>query len=114
MSGRKSRNKGARGEREWAAYLAEHFGCEDAHRGRQYSGGPDSPDVAKGIPGTHAEVKRTEKLSLYAAMEQAECDAGDAVPYVAHRRNGKRWLVICYADDLPSLSTQVFLQKAGE
>ncbi len=114
MSGRKSRSKGARGEREWAAYLAEHFGCEDAHRGRQYHGGPDSPDVANGIPGTHCEVKRCEKLSLYEAMEQAECDAGDDTPYVAHRRNGNRWLVVCYADDLLALATRVVLQKESE
>ena len=114
MSGKKSRDKGARGEREWAKILAELFGCDDAHRGRQCHGGPDSPDVAKGIPGTHAEVKRTEKLSLYAAMSQAFDDAGDDVPYVAHRRNNEDWLVIVRADDLAELATQIYLHLASK
>ena len=93
-----SRSKGCRGEREWAEYLREH-GYPEARRGRQYSGSPDSPDVVCGIPDTHAEVKRTETISPYKAMDQAIRDAGDDVPYVAHRRNDKIWLVILRADD---------------
>ena len=114
MSGSKSKNKGARGEREWAAYLAEHFRCVEAHRGRQYSGGPDSPDVACGIPGTHCEVKRTERLRLYEAMQQAVVDAGEAVPYVAHRANNEDWLVIVRASDLARLAELVYLQLAAD
>lgn len=94
-----SRAKGARGEREWAAWLREH-GCANAHRGRQHKGTPDSPDVADGIPGTHAEVKRVEALSIYKAMEQAKADAGDDVPYVAHKRNRRPWLIVIEADDV--------------
>jgi len=93
-----SQEKGKRGEREWAEYLREH-GYPEARRGRQFRGSPDSPDVVCGIPDTHAEVKRTETLSIYAAMFQAEYDCGDDMPYVAHRRNGKEWLVILRADD---------------
>ena len=115
MSGRKSREKGARGEREWAGQLRDLFGCDDAHRGRQYHGGPDAPDVAKGIPGTHCEVKRTEKLSLYAAIEQALIDCGTTdVPYVAHRRNNEEWLVIVRADDLAEMATRIYLHLAGQ
>jgi len=100
--GRMQRSKGARGEREFAAEFNKLFHTE-AHRGRQYHGGPDSPDVV--IPGVpiHPEVKRTEKLSLYAAMEQAVEDAGEDVPIVGHKRNGKPWLAVVRLDDLPRL-----------
>lgn len=96
-----SRQKGARGEREWRDFLRENWDCPDAIRGVQYHGGPDSPDVRGGVPGTHAEVKRVESLSLYKAMEQAVDDAPEGeVPYVAHRRNNKPWLVVVRAEDI--------------
>lgn len=98
MGGKKSRNKGARGEREWAEFLKKRG--FDAHRGRQYSGGPDSPDVVDSTP-LHWEVKRTEKLSLYPALEQAADDAllTTELPAVAHRRNNKEWVVAMYASE---------------
>jgi Holliday junction resolvase len=45
--GRKSREKGKRGELELAAELRRLFGIE-ARRGVQYCGGGDSPDVVAG------------------------------------------------------------------
>ncbi|MHC1623175.1 MAG: PDDEXK family nuclease [Candidatus Methanospirareceae archaeon] len=103
MGGKMSRNKGAAGEREFAAQLRDLFGV-DAHRGRQYHGGPEAPDVVCEIEGIHWEVKRTEGLSLYPALEQSkgDCDWGE-VPVVAHRRNRKPWVVCCYFDDLLEL-----------
>jgi hypothetical protein len=50
--------------------------------------------------GLHFEVKRTERLSLYDALEQAERDSGDNCPVVLHRRNRKRRTAIVYLDDL--------------
>lgn len=94
-----SRAKGQRGERQWSAWLREH-GYPEARRGVQYQGGPGSPDVVNGIPGTHCEVKLVEHLHLYPAMRQAVDDSGEAVPYVAHRRNYKPWLVTVRAEDL--------------
>lgn len=95
-----SRNKGARGEREWAAVLRS-MGWEEAHRGQQHAGGSDSPDVAKGIPNTHAEVKRVERLNIDKAMEQAIRDAGDDLcPYVAHRKDRGEWLVTLRSKDM--------------
>lgn len=94
-----SRAKGKRGELAWASELRA-MGYDGAHRGAQYQGGPDSPDVADGIPGTHCEVKYTERLDLPGAMAQAIKDAGDSVPYVAHRRARHPWLVTVRASDL--------------
>ena len=94
-----SRNKGARGELEFARFLsARGF---SARRGRQYQGSPESPDVrCEELEGVISwEVKRVEKLSIEKAMAQAIGDAGDAVPVVAHRRNHCEWLVTLRAED---------------
>ena len=98
--GSMSRRKGAAGEREAAAALNEVFGTR-FHRGRQYHGGPDSPDLAGDMPGLHIEVKRVERLSLYPAMFQARRDAApDQVPVVMHRANNRPWLIVVEIADL--------------
>ena len=104
--GRRSLTKGKRGEREAAAEIRRLFGT-DASRGRQYCGGPDSPDIVTGIEDVHFEVKRAESLQLYAAIEQATRDAAGKVPVVLHRRNCKPWLAIVPLDELPQLVFQL-------
>ena len=91
-----SREKGKRGERAVAALFRE-YGF-DAHRGQQYHGGSDSPDVV-GVPGLHIEVKRTERLNLYDALAQAKRDAGEDLPVVIHRKNDSEWVTIMSFDD---------------
>ncbi len=110
-----SRQKGARGEREWRDQLRnEGF---DARRGQQFSGGAESPDViCDSLPGIHWEVKRVERGNPYDWMQQAKRDAGDSkIPVVAHKRNGEDWLCILRAEDFfqliretnqPLISTQ--------
>jgi Holliday junction resolvase len=110
-----SRQKGARGEREWSAKLREH-GFR-ARRGVQYAGGPDSPDVlCEDLPGIHFEVKRTERLHLYDALAQAVREAGDKLPVVAHRANDCEWVVILRADDVLGLlrETRLVRDASGE
>lgn len=95
--GRKSREKGKRGEREVAQFLREHG--HDGRRGQQYNGSDGSADVV-GLPGIHIEVKRVETLRLRESMEQAKADARDGeIPTVWHRKNGERWVVILDAED---------------
>lgn len=53
--GKHQRDKGKRGELKHRDVLRK-LGFTDAHRGVQYAGGKDSPDVV-GIPGVHHEVK---------------------------------------------------------
>lgn len=98
--GRASREKGKRGEREAAAELGAILGV-DARRGVQYQGGPDSPDVVlDGVP-IHVEAKRTERLALWAAVEQAKADAPTGkVPCVWHKANRKPSVVIVETDRL--------------
>ena len=109
--GAKSRRKGCRGELEAAAELGRLFRGE-AHRGRQYHGCDEAPDVRAAIPGMHFEVKRVEALRLYPALEQAAQDAGENVPVVLHRANQKPWLAIVRLDDLPKLAVQLYLTLA--
>lgn len=101
-----SRAKGAAGEREWAKFLYVITGFA-ARRGQQFAGGPDSPDIVGGIPGTHCEVKRVEKLNIDNAMEQAVRDCGSKIPYVAHRKNNKSWLITIRALDLVKFAALV-------
>jgi len=113
VSGKRSRDKGKRGEREAAKAIVEHLEI-DARRGQQFAGGGDSPDVVIGLPGVHVEVKRTETLSVYKAMEQARDDADGKVPLVLHRRNKREWLAIVPLADLMALAVALYLTRAGE
>ena len=110
--GKMSRRKGAAGEREAAAKLNEVLGTR-FHRGRQYHGGHESPDLAGDLPGLNIEVKRTECLSLYKALRQAQQDADvSQVPVVMHRANGKPWVMIVEVDQLIRLLDVVDQHRA--
>jgi Holliday junction resolvase len=99
--GRMSRDKGKRAELEVAQLLRDHG--IPARRGVQYRGGPDSPDVV-GLDGYHIEVKRTERFSLYAALEQAMSEKPDGdIPVVFHRANQRGWVVVLNAADFLAL-----------
>lgn len=99
--GKMSRQKGKRGEREFAAFL-QTFGIE-ARRGVQYHGGPESPDVVSSLP-IHWEVKRVERLDLHGSMRQAIDEAAPGkMPVVAHRRNNGEWIAVLNMKDLISL-----------
>jgi hypothetical protein len=110
--GRMTREKGAAGEREFADELRFLFGDEDARRGVQYSGLEGKDVVVPALPGVHWEVKRTECLRLYAALQQAIRDAGEDIPVVAHRRNGTRWVIIIQFEDLLRFSEAVYTLMA--
>ena len=85
-----SRDKGKRGELEFAKLCQKH-GYTDSRRGQQYSG-IEGEDVV-GLPGIHVEVKRVESLNIEKAMQQSIRDAGDLIPIVAHRKNREGWKI---------------------
>ena len=92
-----SKRKGSRGENE-LAHVLQWYGY-DAHRGQQFAGGVDSPDVY-GLPGIHIECKRVENLNVHKAYAQAVKDAaGQKIPAVFHRRNRESWMVTLSLDD---------------
>ena len=90
-----SKRKGKTGELELAKKLKEHgYG---ARRSVQYNGKEEEGQAdLLGLPGIHIECKRTEKLSLYDAVDQAKRDSKgkNKIPAVFHRRNRCEWLVI--------------------
>lgn len=95
--GRKSRDKGANGERELARLLLKQG--YPVRRGVLLYG--QEPDIL-GLPGVHVEVKRTERFQLYQALEQARRDAEhfhDGIPAVFHRSNRKPWVVVMALED---------------
>lgn len=91
MSAR-SRNKGARGERELARILSDHLGVEVARNLTQTRDGGHDLD---GLPFA-LEVKRCERLALKAwwnqAVEQAE-EIGKT-PALAYRQNRQPWAFV--------------------
>jgi len=92
-----SRAKGARGERQWRDELRGNGYA--ARRGQQFSGSPDSPDViCDALSWAHFEVKAVERLNIEDAMDQARRDAGAKIPFVAHKRNFRPWLVTMSAE----------------
>jgi len=93
-----SKQKGKRGELEWASF------CRDqgysSRRTVQYNGKADkSKGDVDGLPGIHQEVKRVESLRLYDALDQAKRESKGAMPIVAHRKNDCEWVVIMRAKD---------------
>lgn len=92
-----SKQKGNRGEREFARLCREN-GFHEARRGQQYNG-LDGEDVV-GLPYMHIEIKRVERLNISKAIRQAIEDAKeDQIPMVAHRKNREEWLVTMRAED---------------
>lgn len=92
-----SRQKGARGEREFAS-ICRGYGY-DARRGQQYCGANGDADVV-GLPGIHVEVKRVERLNHEDAMSQSIADAKDGeIPIVAYRKNNDIWKIEMRFDD---------------
>ena len=100
-----SKQKGARGEREFSKVCCEH-GYE-ARRGQQYNG-IEGEDVV-GLPHIHIEVKRVERLNIEEAMSQSKRDSineyynsediESKLPIVAHRKNNCEWLITMRAED---------------
>ena len=110
QQGRASKDKGKVGEREVAALLKEYGFV--ARRGQQFSGRGDAPDVVHNMQGLHIEVKRTERLSLYEALEQAREDMNEgSVPVIFHRRSRKEWVVVLPASDFLTMMQEIYDER---
>jgi Holliday junction resolvase len=99
-----SKRKGKTGELELARKLKEHG--YDVRRSVQYNGKEEDGQAdLVGLDGIHIECKRTEKLNLYDAVNQAKRDSEGKgeVPVVFHRRNNCEWLAILPLDDFIKL-----------
>jgi Holliday junction resolvase len=99
--GKASREKGKRGEREWARFCRDQG--YDCKRTAQYRGNTGDAGDVEGLPHIHIEVKRTEVLRAWDYMTQAIHDAGEAgkdqLPIVAWKKNDHPWMVMMRAED---------------
>lgn len=90
MTGKGSKEKGARGEREFWHFL-EGLGYQGIRRGNVFAGEPD----VMGLPPFHFEVKRVEDLDLNKALRQSiaemERKKDGTLPVVVHRKNRQKW-----------------------
>lgn len=102
-----SRSKGKRGELMASKELVRLFGCE-ARRAQQYCGEAGDADIITSMEGLHFEVKNVERFSLHSALEQAESDKRySEMPVVLFKKNRKKWVAVCYLDDLGEVSERI-------
>lgn len=96
-----SKAKGKRGELLWAKLCREH-GFEEVRRTAQFCGSSGEAADCIGLPYIHQEVKFSEHLNIREAMRQAirDCKAENKgnIPIVAHKKNGRPWLVTLTAE----------------
>jgi hypothetical protein len=87
VTGRGSKQKGDRYERDLAEYFNEQCGIS-SHR-TPLSGGGRKEALADliGTPGIAIEAKRVEKINLTEFMQQAVKNCGNDLPVVITRRN---------------------------
>lgn len=108
--GKMSREKGKVGEREVANILKDH-GWK-AERTAQHMGKNGGEADVKGLDYIHIEVKRTERLNLYDALNQAIRDSGGKkLPVVFHRRNNEKWVAIMRMEDWMELYAEYYNSK---
>ena len=92
MTGKGSRDKGARGELE-LVHLLTDLGFQGLRRGNVFAGDAD----VVGLFPFHIEVKRVEKLNLWNAVQQAIAEMhkkkDGEIPVVFHRKNNQKWLM---------------------
>ena len=99
-----SKQKGSRAEREASKYLID-LGFPSAHRGQQFSGGDDSPDVVcDELQHLNIEVKWDEGFTvqselLACAMRQSIRDAGATqIAVVIWKRKRGPWMLTFMMD----------------
>ena len=113
-----SKRKGKAGELELARKLKEYG--YNVRRSVQYNGKEEDGQAdLVGMPGVHIECKRTEKLNLYDAINQARRDSEgkDELPVVFHRRNNCEWLAIlplaCFVELYREYASDLILKGEG-
>ena len=106
--GKRSRDKGKRGERE-VAKIFQKAGFH-ARRSVQYNGRPGTAADVVGVPGLHLEVKFVEKERIREWYRQAERDATASldkdIPVIVHRKSWESWLVTMSLEDFIKIIKQ--------
>lgn len=91
-----SRAKGAKAEREFIGVHLAPLWPQACRNLDQF--GDDKRDSLH-VAGVHWQIKRVEKLNIWAALRQAETEAASSdIPVVAFRRNHGGWYCAMAAD----------------
>lgn len=93
----------------------EHLEEDDVQSRGMGGAGEDvmlSPAARRAVP-ISSECKNQESLSIWAAMKQAEANAGDYVPVLFFKRNRSREYACLPAEDLLDLYLEVHQLKEG-
>ena len=107
-----SRRKGKQGELDAASTLRRLFSWT-TRRTQQFKGTAESAEVeVDETPDAFWEVKREERLNVFAAMATAAAQAGAKLPILMHRKNHTDWLVTVKLTDLPRLASVVTRARA--
>lgn len=101
MSPINSRRKGARGELEFIQNHLEPYWPGACRNLDQFK---DDKRDCLNVAGIHWQVKRTERLEIWKAIEQAETEAARTdLPVVAFRRNRSKWYCVLEASEFVAL-----------
>jgi hypothetical protein len=96
-----SRSKGKRGEQEFINLHLRQYWPQAA---RNVDQSKDRKEDVVEVAGCHWQIKRTEQLRLWSAIEQAETEAAEHdLPIVAFRRNHSPWYCVVEASELVAL-----------
>jgi hypothetical protein len=96
-----SRSKGKKGEQE---FINLHLRAHWPTAARNIDQTKDDKRDCVNVAGVHFQIKRTETLRVWAAIEQAESEAASTdTPVVAFRRNRSKWFCVIAADELVAL-----------
>lgn len=102
-----SKRKGKTGELEAAKVLESVFGIR-ARRSVQYCGDEGHADiVTEPDIGLFIEVKRCERLNVFAAVDKAAQQANGRVPVILWRKNKSHWLLVLKLQDVPQFVNNV-------
>lgn len=96
-----SRRKGAKGELEFIKQHLHPFWPDACRNLDQFK---DDKRDCLNVAGVHWQIKRTERLDLWAAIGQANSEAAATdLPVVAFRRNHSSWYCIVEASEMVAL-----------
>ena len=93
MSGRSSRQKGQRGERQIFALLNSLLGREVFRRNLSQTRAGGADHEADDLP-VALEVKFQEKLNIGTWLKQAREQAAGRIPALAYRQSREEWTVL--------------------
>ena len=107
MGGKKSRDKGKRGERAARDACKKYWNSVNCIRGQQRSG-KETADVVEALPCAHVEVKNYKRIVAIDFLRQAESDASEGqLPVVLMKEDRDSFVVMFRMKDSEEFAHQL-------